>query len=57
MMKCGQPFLGALLLKNENTDSDVITDVNTVHRVGVFVEITVYFTLTHGFQVDSTWTP
>jgi hypothetical protein len=23
MMKCGQPYLGAFLLKDENTDSDV----------------------------------
>jgi len=36
MMKRGQPYLGAFLLKDENTDSDVITHVNLVHPVGVF---------------------
>ncbi|KAF7972938.1 hypothetical protein HWV62_16494, partial [Athelia sp. TMB] len=33
MMKRGQPYLGAFLLKDENTDSDVITDMNSVHPV------------------------
>ncbi|KAJ7253539.1 ATP-dependent protease La [Mycena rebaudengoi] len=44
MMKRGQPYLGAFLLKDENTDSDVITDVNSVHPVGVFAQITSVFT-------------
>jgi Lon-like ATP-dependent protease len=43
MMKRGQPYLGAFLLKDENTDSDVITDVNSVHQVGVFAQITSVF--------------
>lgn len=43
MMKRGQPYLGAFLLKDENTDSDVITDVNSVHHVGVFAQITSVF--------------
>ncbi|KIM40763.1 hypothetical protein M413DRAFT_72723 [Hebeloma cylindrosporum] len=43
MMKRGQPYLGAFLLKDENTDSDVITDVNSVHPVGVFAQITSVF--------------
>ena len=43
MMKRGQPYLGAFLLKDENTDSDVITDVNAVHPVGVFAQITSVF--------------
>ncbi|KAF9457979.1 Lon protease C-terminal proteolytic domain-containing protein [Collybia nuda] len=44
MMKRGQPYLGAFLLKDENTDSDVITDINSVHPVGVFAQITSVFT-------------
>ncbi|KAF7351073.1 Lon protease-like protein, mitochondrial [Mycena sanguinolenta] len=44
MVKRGQPYLGAFLLKDENTDSDVITDVSTVHPVGVFAQITSVFT-------------
>jgi Lon-like ATP-dependent protease len=43
MMKRGQPYLGAFLLKDENTDSDVITDINSVHQVGVFAQITSVF--------------
>ncbi|KAH8112730.1 ATP-dependent protease La [Phellopilus nigrolimitatus] len=43
MMKRGQPYLGAFLLKDENTDSDVITDINSVHDVGVFAQITSVF--------------
>ncbi|KAJ7041808.1 ATP-dependent protease La [Mycena alexandri] len=46
MMKRGQPYLGAFLLKDENTDSDVITDINAVHPVGVFAQITSVFTAT-----------
>ena len=44
MMKRGQPYLGAFLLKDENTDADVITDINQVHQVGVFAQITSVFT-------------
>ncbi|EJU04949.1 ATP-dependent protease La [Dacryopinax primogenitus] len=43
MMKRGQPYLGAFLLKDENADSDVITDINSVHKVGVFAQITSVF--------------
>jgi Lon-like ATP-dependent protease len=43
-MKRGQPYLGAFLLKDENTDADVITDINQVHQVGVFAQITSVFT-------------
>ena len=42
-MKRGQPYLGAFLLKDENTDSDVITDISSVHEVGVFAQITNVF--------------
>jgi Lon-like ATP-dependent protease len=48
MMKRGQPYLGAFLLKDENTDSDVITDINSVHPVGVFAQITSVFTAAGG---------
>ena len=46
MMKRGQPYLGAFLLKDEQADSDVITDVNSVHPVGVFAQITSVFAAT-----------
>lgn len=43
MMKRGQPYLGAFLLKDENADSDIITDINSVHSVGVLAQITSVF--------------
>ncbi|KAJ7592405.1 ATP-dependent protease La [Mycena floridula] len=46
MMKRGQPYIGAFLLKDENSDSDVITDFNMVHPVGVFAQITSVFSPT-----------
>ncbi|KAG2029113.1 ATP-dependent protease La [Suillus americanus] len=52
MMKRGQPYLGAFLLKDENTDSDVITDINSVHPVGVFAQITSVFTANSGTGDD-----
>jgi Lon-like ATP-dependent protease len=42
-MKRGQPYLGAFLLKDEHTDSDVITDINSVLSVGVFAQISSVF--------------
>lgn len=51
-MKRGQPYLGAFLLKDENTDSDVITDINSVHPVGVFAQITSVFAATGKDEKD-----
>ena len=48
MMKRGQPYLGAFLLKDENADSDVITDIHSVHPVGVFAQITSVFAANSG---------
>ena len=48
MMKRGQPYLGAFLLKDERSDSDVITDINQVHPVGVFAQITSVFAANTG---------
>ena len=47
-MKRGQPYLGAFLLKDEQADSDVITDINSVHPVGVFAQITSVFAAASG---------
>lgn len=43
MMKRGQPYLGAFLLKDAEADSDIITDVDSIHKVGVFAQITSVF--------------
>lgn len=39
----GQPYIGAFLLKDSDSDSDVITDLDQVHPVGVFAQITSVF--------------
>ncbi|KIK91147.1 hypothetical protein PAXRUDRAFT_831089 [Paxillus rubicundulus Ve08.2h10] len=52
MMKRGQPYLGAFLLKDETTDSDVITDINSVHPVGVFAQVTSVFAANTGSGND-----
>ncbi|KAI5477102.1 serine-type endopeptidase [Pseudohyphozyma bogoriensis] len=46
-VKRGQPYIGAFLLKDENADSDVITDIDSVHSVGVFAQITSTFPATN----------
>ncbi|THU95698.1 ATP-dependent protease La [Dendrothele bispora CBS 962.96] len=43
MMKRGQPYIGAFLLKDDKEDADVITDLNKVYDVGVFAQITSVF--------------
>jgi Lon-like ATP-dependent protease len=43
MLARGQPYLGAFLLKAGEGDSDTITDLDTVHKVGVFAQITSVF--------------
>ncbi|THH31516.1 hypothetical protein EUX98_g2674 [Antrodiella citrinella] len=53
MMRRGQPYLGAFLLKDEHADSDVITDINSVHPVGVFAQITSVFAANTGPGSDS----
>lgn len=42
-LKRGQPYIGAFLLKDEEDDADVITDLSKVHQVGVFAQITSVF--------------
>ncbi|KAI0027543.1 Lon protease C-terminal proteolytic domain-containing protein, partial [Vararia minispora EC-137] len=51
MMKRGQPYLGAFLLKDQTTDSDVIADINSVHQVGVFAQVTSIFSANTGTGV------
>lgn len=42
-LKRGQPYIGAFLLKDEEEDADVITNLDRVHRVGVFAQVTSIF--------------
>ncbi|KAI9498574.1 Lon protease C-terminal proteolytic domain-containing protein [Zychaea mexicana] len=43
LLKRGQPYVGAFLLKDENVDVDTITNLDQVHKVGVFAQITSVF--------------
>ncbi|KAH8691572.1 putative mitochondrial serine protease Pim1 [Talaromyces proteolyticus] len=40
MLKRGQPYVGAFLFKNDDADGDVIENLDDVHDVGVFAQIT-----------------
>ncbi|EPQ31497.1 uncharacterized protein PFL1_00832 [Pseudozyma flocculosa PF-1] len=42
-MSRGQPYIGAFLLKDEEEDADIITDITKVHKVGVFAQVTSVF--------------
>ena len=43
MMRRGQPYVGAFLFKDENSDKDIIENMEDVHDVGVFAQITSAF--------------
>ncbi|KAK4211698.1 mitochondrial Lon protease [Rhypophila decipiens] len=45
MMKRGQPYVGAFLLKDDNSDDDVLHKAEDVHDVGVFAQVTSAFPL------------
>ncbi|KAG5210062.1 Lon protease-like protein, mitochondrial [Trichophyton interdigitale] len=53
MMKRGQPYVGAFLFKDEAADKDVIDNIDVVHDVGVFAQITSAFPV-HGDESDLT---
>jgi Lon-like ATP-dependent protease len=48
MIQRGQPYIGAFLLKNGDSDSDTVKDLNSIHRVGVFAQITSVFAVNAG---------
>lgn len=43
MMKRGQPYIGAFLLKDDDADKDVIDDPNEVYDIGTFCQVTSAF--------------
>ena len=43
MLKHGQLYLGTFLFKDQSTDSKITIDVNSVHPVKVFAQITCIF--------------
>ncbi|KAI9317625.1 ATP-dependent protease La [Dichotomocladium elegans] len=48
LLKRGQPYVGAFLLKDENIDTDTITNLDQVYDVGVFAQITSVFPASGG---------
>ncbi|RCI01640.1 ATP-dependent Lon protease pim1 [Rhizopus azygosporus] len=48
LMKRGQPYVGAFLLKEEGLETDTISSIDQVHRVGVFAQITSVFPASSG---------
>lgn len=48
MIQRGQPYIGAFLLKNGDSDSDTVKDLDSIHGVGVFAQITSVFAVKAG---------
>ncbi|KAI7861280.1 hypothetical protein BDF14DRAFT_1887425 [Spinellus fusiger] len=48
LLKRGQPYIGAFMLKDETLDVDTITSVDQVYPVGVFAQITSVFPASSG---------
>ncbi|KAI9292794.1 ATP-dependent protease La [Neoconidiobolus thromboides FSU 785] len=48
LMKRGQPYISAFLLKDDNLDIDTIENMDQVYNVGVFAQITSIFPSTSG---------
>lgn len=48
MMKRGQPYIGAFLLKDDEADKDTIESMDDVYNVGTFCQITSAFPVNQG---------
>ncbi|SZF02123.1 unnamed protein product [Blumeria hordei] len=44
LLKRGQPYIGAFVFKDENSEGDVIEDINDVYDTGIFAQITGAYT-------------
>ncbi|KAF9350898.1 ATP-dependent Lon protease pim1 [Mortierella sp. AD094] len=53
LMKRGQPYVGAFLLKDEELDIDTVTSIDQIHPVGVFAQITTVFPASAGSDEGS----
>ncbi len=53
MVKRGQPYVGAFLLKDESADKDTIDSMDEVHEVGSFCQVTSAFPV-HGEESKMT---
>ena len=47
MLRRGPAYIGAFLLKDENLDTDIITDIDQIYNVGVFAQVTQCFESIH----------
>jgi Lon-like ATP-dependent protease len=43
LMKRGQPYIGAFMLKDDNLDVDTIESIDQIHSTGIFAQITSIF--------------
>ncbi|KAF8976532.1 ATP-dependent Lon protease pim1 [Entomortierella lignicola] len=53
LMKRGQPYVGAFLLKDEELDIDTVTNIDQIHPIGVFAQITTVFPASAGSDEGS----
>lgn len=53
MQRRGQPYIGAFLFKDENADKDVIQNMDDVHNVGTFCQITSAFPVNNNSEESS----
>ncbi|KAG0226014.1 ATP-dependent Lon protease pim1 [Actinomortierella wolfii] len=53
LMKRGQPYVGAFLLKDEELDVDTVTSMDQIHSVGVFAQVTTVFPASSGAEEGS----
>lgn len=47
MLRRGPAYIGAFLLKDETTDTDIINDIDQIYKVGVFAQVTQCFESIH----------
>src|SRR5271163_3778161 len=47
MLRRGPAYIGAFLLKDETTDTDIITDIDQIYPTGVFAQVTQCFESIH----------
>ncbi|POS87686.1 ATP-dependent protease La, partial [Erysiphe pulchra] len=44
LLKRGQPYIGAFVFKDENSEGDIIENINDVYETGIFAQITGAYT-------------
>ncbi|KAI8980933.1 Lon protease C-terminal proteolytic domain-containing protein [Pilobolus umbonatus] len=57
LLKKGQPYIGAFLIKDEKLDIDIIESMDQVYPVGVFAQITSVFPISSAINTTSETDP